>query len=376
MVAIPWIVLQISGDIGVTSIAMAIRVLPTILSLFVGSQLFAKFASRDICVVSDILSAALILAIPGLFYFDSLTLPILVVLICAAGAVEQINQTSLAVMVPEIIEANGYNPERFNGSLGSLHNVGDLLGPAIAGVIITMIGNSAAFVLDGMTFLASALIFLVFFKARRASTASPETEERATFAKIIDGAQFIFSHPQIKYVASLSITVNLLIMPLLSLVLPYMAQNKLGNAIDLGLLFSTFGVGTLIASLAFSMYGMKIPKKSLMIGCSALLFASFVLAGLVTAKVALYIVILLIGLSVGLLGPLDNTILQKYVPEEKRGVIFLVYTALRYLSVPLSLLVFGFILKSLPLASMFYIMAACVIAQILYITPAKVSYDD
>lgn len=376
MVAIPWVVLQVSGDVAITSFAMALRVLPTLISLFVGSQLFEKYSSRDICVVSDLLSGALILAIPVLFYYDQLSLPFLIALVCAAGAVEQINQTSLAVMAPEIIEVNGYNPEKFNGSLGSLHNMGDLIGPAIAGFIISMIGNSAAFMIDSATFFISAFIFMFCF-GNLPGKAKPDPQEPAPgLAKIIESAKFIFSHPQIKYVASLSITVNLLIMPLLSLVLPFLAQQKLGSAIDLGLLFSTFGVGTFIASVVFSFYGMKFHKKNLMLGCSALLFVSFALAGAVTAKFGLYIIIFFIGLSVGLLGPLDNTILQKYVPEERRGLVFLVYTALRYLSVPLSLLVFGLILKLLPLSTMFFIMAALVLAQFLVIFPAKVSYES
>lgn len=377
MVAIPWIILQISGDVAITSVAMALKVLPTLLSLFVGSHLFDRYASRDICIVSDLLSAALILMIPALFYYNQLSIPVLIVIICLAGAVEQINQTSLSVMVPEIIASGGYNPEKFNGSLGSLHNIGDLLGPAIAGFIISLIGNAAAFVIDGLTFLGSAVIFyFCYHTVRQRPLASTEPSAvPPSWAKIKDGVIYIFRHPQIKYVASLSIVVNLLIMPLLSLVLPYLAQQKLGSAIDLGLLFSTFGVGTLIASLVFSVYGAKFEKKSLMLACSALLALAFILAGLVGTKFGLYVAIFFIGLSVGLLGPLDNTILQKLVPEEKRGLVFLVYTALRYLSVPLSILAFGAILKVLPLATMFFIMAAIVCSQIALIAPAKVRYD-
>lgn len=375
MVAIPWIVLQISGDVAITSVAMALKVVPTLLSLFVGTHLFEKYASRTICIASDILSAALILSIPALYYADNLSIPLLIAIICAAGAVEQINQTSLAVMVPEIIAANGYNPEKFNGSLGSLHNLGDLLGPAIAGVIISLIGNAAAFVIDGMTFLASAAIFLFGFASMGSSVPAEASEPTPSWAKIKDGAVFIFSHPKIKYVAMLSITVNLLIMPLLSLVLPFLAQQKLGSAIDLGLLFSTFGVGTLIASLVFSFYGTMFPKKKLMVGCSTLLFVSFAIAGITTTKLSLFLAIFFVGLSVGLLGPLDNTILQKFVPEEKRGLIFLVYTALRYLTVPLSILIFGAILKFAPWDTLFFIMAAIVLSQIAIIVPAKVNYE-
>lgn len=375
MVAIPWFVLEVSGDIAITSFAMALKVVPTLLSLFVGTHLFDKFPSKTICIVSDILSGMLILAIPALYHVDNLSLPLLLAIICVAGAVEQVNQTSLAVMTPEIIKLNNYSPEKFNGSLGSLHNVGDLLGPAIAGVIISIIGNSAAFVIDGMTFFASALIFMFFFGNLKSELRQESADPAPSLQKIKEGVVYIFRHPQIKYVATLSIVVNLLIMPLLSLILPFIAKDQLGSAIDLGLLFSTFGVGTLLASLAFSVYGERLPKKGLMVGCSGLLFLSFVGAGLVAAKLSLYVVVFLVGLSVGLLGPLDNTILQRYVPEAKRGSIFLVYTALRYLTVPLSLLVFGLVLKALPVTMVFFVMAAIVVTQILYVASAKVSFD-
>ncbi len=375
MVAIPWFVLQVSGDIAITSFIMSVRILPTIISLFIGTHLFENYTNRWICIISDLFSGTLIISIPLLFHYDYLTLPLLLAIICAEGAVEQINRTSLSAMMPEVINKNNYSFERFNGIIGSLHNIGDLLGPALAGVIISIIGNSAAFIIDGITFFVSALIFKIFLTNLNRKFKSKSEEETTSLRKIKKGIIFIFNHPHIKYAAVLSITVNFLIMPLLTLVLPLMAQTKLENTIDLGFLFSTFGTGTLIASLAFTLYGSKMKKKRMMVGCSVLLFFSLVLGGLIKLKLGLYFIIFFIGLSVGFLGPLDNTILQQYAPEEKRGLIFLIYTSLRFLSIPLSYILFGFTLKLFPIFITFFFMAAIVFFQLIYIIPAKIDYE-
>lgn len=376
MVAIPWFVLEFSGDIVFTSYAMAIKLVPHILSLFLGVQILDKYPNRTICILSDLLSGVFILLIPILFYANQLNLPILLFLICASSMVDQINHVSMSAMVPEVIKANNSEPEKFNGILGSIHNMGDLLGPILAGLLISYVGNSAAFVVDGMSFFVSALIFTFLFKNLKHTAKPVETTKTPNFQKIMSATKFIFQHEKIKHIASISIAINFLIMPLLSIVLPYLAQTKFGNALDLGFLFSVFGVGTFISSLSFTFLGAKVSKRQLVIICCTVLISAFALGGYLDSKVALYTIMFAIGLSIGFLGPLDDTILQKWVPEAKRGIIFMVYASLRFITIPLSMILFGFVLKYFSIQMVFITMALILLLPASAFILSRVRFEE
>lgn len=163
---------------------------------------------------------------------------------------------------------------------------------------------------------------------------------------------------QTRYVVIPSILVNFLIFPLLSLILPYLAKTSLNSAVGLGFMISAFGGGALLSSLIFTAVGNRLSKSWLLITCTLILAICFCLAVFAGSVYTIMVLLFLVGLSVGLMGPLDNTILQINAPEQIRGRVFLVYAFLRFAMLPLAMVVFGFLLDATSIGNTLACMAA------------------
>lgn len=177
--------------------------------------------------MSDLLSGVLVITISVLYSVSMLNIVILLFLMCALTATEQINSACLSSIVPDILKDTSIPNERFNGIVGSFHNFGDLAGPIVAGIIITLVGINIAFVIDGVSFLISSLILLIFIKI------IPNKVQKNNETSKIDGLSeafsFIFQNPKIRYVLVPSILVNLMVFPMVAIILPYMAKNNFSN---------------------------------------------------------------------------------------------------------------------------------------------------
>ncbi|MCW2488040.1 MFS transporter [Candidatus Symbiopectobacterium sp. NZEC127] len=356
MLALPWFLLEITNDVKYTGIILGIRLLPVSLSLFFGVKLIDQYSKKTICVLSDLFSAILVFAIPALYSVSMLNMGVLVLLICALTAVEQVNHAGLGAMVPDLLKDTTMPNERLNGIIGSLHNVGDLVGPPLAGLIIALVGSTVALILDGITFVASSCILFVFIKCIPAM--SYRNKQESTLDNLKEGFLFIFCHPKIRFMVIPSVLVNFHIIPLLSLILPYLAKTSFSSAIDLGFMISAFGCGALLSSLIFTTVGERFSKSWLLIVCTLTLSVCFLLAIFAGNVYVVMVLLFFVGLSVGLMGPLDDTILQTNVPERIRGRVFLVYSSLRFATIPLAMVFFGFLLDATSIENTFACMAA------------------
>lgn len=366
MVAIPWFLLEYTNDIAYTSGVLAIRVLPIVISTLSGSWILDKYSKRSICMVSDVLSGIAILMIPLLFEAELLSIVPLVILITVSAVLEPISGASVTAMVPDMLEHSSMERERLNGIIGSLHNFGDLAGPIMGGFIVAFYGTSVALGIDALTFMASAMIFLFFIRPHKAVEAPGEVAGIDN-DNIAAGFRFIVSQYCIIFVAILSVVVNLLIVPLLVLILPFIAKTQLGSAISFGFLVSVFGAGAFAASLLFTAFGHRVEKLSLIFLCNTMLLLGFLVASIALDVYTLSTVLFFIGLSVGFFGPLDDTLLQLFTPSSLRGRVFLAYSAIRYITVPVSMVVFGLLLDSISLSAIFMSMALCLLATMVWL---------
>lgn len=365
MVAIPWFLLEFTGDVKSTAVVMAIKILPVIILPLYGSRIVDQYSKRTISIVSDLLSCLAMLMIPLFYTIELLNLTLLVCLICSTTVLEQISASTMSAMIPDLLEHTAIKKERINGIVGSIHNFGDLAGPVVGGLIVLQFGVSIALSIDALTFGLSALLFYLFISA--APGVDLDAKKSADTDDISAGFRFIFSHYCIRFIALLSVMVNLLVLPLLVLILPFIAKTQFGSALNLGFLVSVFGAGALIASFAFTLYGAKVDKLVLILLCNLMLLMSFILASFFTDIYSLAVVLFLIGLSVGFFGPLDDTLLQLYTPKLLRGRVFLAYSTLRYASVPLSLVVFGFLLDSVSVKTLFLLMAGSLAGPLIWL---------
>ena len=228
-----------------------------------------------------------------------------------------------------LTNAIGLNSSMFNGAR--------LVGPAIAGFLIAVVGEGACFLLNGLSYLAVLAALLAMRLPPQAAARPPQHVLR----ELIDGFRYAFGFLPIREILILLALVNIAAMPL-TVLLPVFAKSVLqGGPGTLGLLTGAMGLGALLGALLLAYrksvlgLGRQIAWASGAFGLSLILF-SF-------SHVLWLSMVLLVagGFAVMMETAASNTILQTIVDDDKRGRVMSFYAMAFLGAAPLGSLLAG-----------------------------------
>src|ERR1700704_5028383 len=157
-VALLWFVYELTGS----AFKMAvIGVLQTIPPLIFGPLIgvyLDRTKKKPVMIWVDLIRTGLVLVIPLLYGLEALTLERLYVLVFALSIVSTVFGPALASAVPLLVPRAHLTAA--NALIQSTTNIGLLIGPAISGVSIAMIGAPNVLYLNAATFMVSALCLM------------------------------------------------------------------------------------------------------------------------------------------------------------------------------------------------------------------------
>jgi DHA3 family tetracycline resistance protein-like MFS transporter len=220
--------------------------------LLTGGIVSDRIERRRVLIAADLVRAVVLLVTGVLSLAGVLEIWHLVLLAALYGAGEAFFGPAFGALVPEIVaphhlvEAN---------SLDQLVRQAceRLLGPAVGGAVVTLIGAGGAFLVDAGTFAASAACI---WGLRVRSLPTPAGIERSARRELREGVAFVRSQPWLwatLVAASLSL---LLFLGPLEVLLPFVVRNDLdAGAWGYGAILSAAGAGSVVASLIVSQRG-------------------------------------------------------------------------------------------------------------------------
>jgi MFS family permease len=171
LVAIAWLVYDLSNEPGALAIVGLAWTLPLVLGLLLTGVLSDRFERRRLLVLSDLIRFAAIGAIAALSLAGVVELWHVIVLVVIYGAGEALFQPAFSAIVPDVV------PKEQLLQANTLRELMEPLGlrfagPALGGLLITVFDVGTAFLVDALTFVASGIV--VSFKSRQ----PPPREER------------------------------------------------------------------------------------------------------------------------------------------------------------------------------------------------------
>jgi DHA3 family tetracycline resistance protein-like MFS transporter len=220
--------------------------------LLTGGIVSDRIERRRVLIAADLVRAVVLLVTGVLSLAGVLEIWHLVLLAALYGAGEAFFGPAFGALVPEIVaphhlvEAN---------SLDQLVRQAceRLLGPAVGGAVVALIGAGGAFLVDAGTFAASAACI---WGLRVRSLPTPAGIERSARRELREGVAFVRSQPWLwatLVAASLSL---LLFLGPLEVLLPFVVRNDLdAGAWGYGAILSAAGAGSVVASLIVSQRG-------------------------------------------------------------------------------------------------------------------------
>jgi MFS family permease len=233
----------------------------------------------------------------------------------------------------------------------AMFNTARIVGPAVAGVTIAAIGIGAAFVVNGLSFVAviAALLAMRDVELRSVTLGPVPHSVREVADTLADGLRYVRRTPVVLLAVVVVGVVSTAGMNF-TVVFPAYARDVLGQgAAGYGLLMSSLGLGSVVAAVALAVRGRATPWA---------IVGGAILAGLAEVALAptrVYGLALLLGFAVGLgavsMAANANSTIQLAVPDGLRGRVLGVYTTVFVGSTPIGGLVTGAVASVLGVAA-------------------------
>jgi MFS family permease len=205
----------------------------------------------------------------------------------------------------------------------SVFNAARLVGPAVAGLMIGLVG-------EGMVFLLNGLSYVAVIGALHAMRLGPRAQAgRATEPmgrRLAEGFRYAFGFPPIRALIFLVAVVSLMGVPF-TVLMPVFATDVLGGGANtLGFLMAASGVGALAGALYLASRPSVRGLGYVILASVALFGASLIGFGL--SRWAPLSMVALLGAGLGMMVQMasSNTILQTIVDDDKRGRVMSFYT--------------------------------------------------
>jgi DHA3 family tetracycline resistance protein-like MFS transporter len=196
-----------------------------------------------------------------------------VVLVAVYGAGQAFFSPAFDAIVPEVLPAEelaqANSLDQFVRPIALR-----LAGPALGGVMISVVGSGAAFALDAASFAVSAGALLAMTPGAR--TAAPE--HATVKGDIVAGLRYIRSHVWLWATFASAAVAYLLFMGPAEVLLPYIVKNELhASAADLGIVFAAGGVGSVGCAVVLGQRGL--PRRDITFMYVAWTLATIAIAG-------------------------------------------------------------------------------------------------
>jgi MFS family permease len=225
----------------------------------------------------------------------------------------------------------------------SIFNGARVIGPAVAGFTIVLVGEGWCFFLNGVSFIA-VLVALLLMRIERSEG---QRAKESPLRSFVQGFRFAMSDVPIRSALLLLSGLSLFGLQY-AVFLPIYAKDILhGGAKVLGLLMSAAGVGAVLGALQFATRTeYKGLTRWIATTCTACGIALVVIAAARTFWLCA-VVLFVVGFAATSQMAATNTIIQQRVPDEMRSRLMAVYATMFMGVQPIGALIAGGVAKHL-----------------------------
>jgi MFS family permease len=246
----------------------------------------------------------------------------------------------------------------------SMANGARLIGPAIAGLVIAVVGEGWCFLFDGVSYFAVIASLLMM----RIRPVEIRRTRKSMLEEMREGWDYVRTFRPIRTILLLFAVISLMGYPYGVLMPIFAAQVLHGGAATLGWLTGASGVGALVSALSLAVRRSVVGLTRMLQIASATLGAALILFGLShTLWLSLALMVFAgFGLMQG--SSASNTIIQSLVPEDKRARAMSYYTMAFFGAAPFGSLLAGALAHRIGAPHTIILTGACCIAGSLWFT--------
>ncbi|GLZ52054.1 MFS transporter [Actinomycetospora sp. NBRC 106378] len=241
-VALSVLVFDRTASAALTALTYALTFLPDLVAGPLLSGLADRFPRRRVMVVTDVVRALLVaaMAVPGM------PLPALATLLVAGQLLAAPFLAARSAILPHLLTGDRYVAG--NAVISTTYQVAQVLGFALGGPLVALLGVSPALAANAATFLVSAVVLRLGVPEQAVPDAgSVRPGLRGEAARVVAGARVVGADPRLRALIGLA-CISAFVVTVEGLAAPYAAELGVGTA-AVGLLLAANPLGQVVGIL-------------------------------------------------------------------------------------------------------------------------------
>lgn len=313
-IGITWLILETSGKVSSVSLLFILLIIPSIMLGPLAGVFVERWNKKTVIILADSIRGILAFCMAFANQIELIYTLAILDSLCAIFF-----SPTIRIIIPRLIPKDELVT---SNSLSSItYYMAELIGPAISGVLIGLLGARSAFIINGISFLLAAL-FETSITIPKTMTEVYVNSKGYLFKEFNEGWNYVRGNKTVKFVIVFFALAMLPMggLPILNVVL--IKEIYLFSPQSYGLLMSINGIGLLIGTLYLGKWGRTLHELKLMVlgvifyGLS---YIGIALGGIFMAEALCFATM---GFSASIINISYTTYLQKTVEDDKRGRVF------------------------------------------------------
>jgi MFS family permease len=339
-IAIPWLVLELTGSALSTGIVAALAAIPAIVMSPLAGLLIDRVGRAKISILSDVLSGLSVFMIPFVAMTGRVDLWVVAAAALLGAIFDPAGYTARKTLIEPTANASGVSLARANSLHEALFALGFALGPALGAALIGAVGTILSFGVITVLFGVASIAVWVIPSAATVVHDDEKEEPGAWWREAIEGFRVIRADTALLVITAFIVFVDFVYMPTEVVILPTYFQS-IDNPWGFGVVISAMALGGVIGAYSYAPLAARFKLRTIVLACaissSALLFGLAFFPPVWVMAVFGFAV----GMSWGPMGPLLNTLVQTRCRPAVQGRVFGAQMALFASGPPLGMVVVG-----------------------------------
>ena len=311
-----WLIHDLTGSAFMVTTVNAMGMVPVLVFSIFGGVIADRMNRRLILLASDSFNLLVLLALAMLIVTDVIQVWHVFALSLLHGIGFSLGMPARTATVSNLLReddvASGV------ALFSTIFSAGQLIGPAIAGYLISAYGMGLAFV-AACSIIAPALVLLSILRIRTTESSAGPSAQTSVFASIGQGFSYVRQSSVLIGLMLMGVAITVFAMPYQA-ILPVFAGDVLNvGPSGLGWLGAMGGVGAIAGSITVASFSAPRQMKVLMVSCGLGLGISIALFAVSTVYILSLVFVLLAGYLFQIFITSNYTLIQLIPPDYIRG---------------------------------------------------------
>ncbi len=373
-IAVAWWILEITNSPIMMGLYLLAATLPMVLLGIVAGSIIDKSNIKYVLVIADITRGIGIIIIGVLYITDNLSVSNVFLITIVISLATAFFNPSVTTIIPQIVSKSECG--KANSVIQMVDGIAKVAGPIIGVAIVTASGYYTAFMINGLSFIASAFFecFIKYEKKQQHSVGN----NKVVFESIKIGFKYVYKNSKLINVLFYIFVAHFFI-GAISVMIPFMSKFISNDNMNLlAILETVFGLGFVVGAFILTRKSEDKFKIDSLPKIFSLVGYSFILLGLIVWFDNLPII--LFTLPIFIIGYCTvnasinwKTFIQTETPTDKLGRVSSISSLVGDITLPISYALFGFLLDKVNFVILTLISGLLLIVSVQLISSRKAS---